>query len=145
MDAIQLNATIVNDSSSTMDLVKGNFWGVGFGYNSSESPYQFVITTYIITTPLGSLIEPGPILSLDLAPGQSMEFIFGTLYPNGGSVAYGTYNFGQADLLFDGGPEEYSGDFSVQVVPEPTNNLLLVFGIGCLLSNKLYRSATLSS
>jgi hypothetical protein len=127
-DIIYLNATIVNDASSTVDLIHQSFMVFGIDPNYSPTPYQF---TFGRTNILDFLDQ---FNGMDLAPGQTLQIVWGRLTPNGGPVVPGTYEFGPSNLAFEGGTTEYTGGFEVQVVPEPASFLLLFVGFACSLA-----------
>ena len=86
---LELRATVYNEASATEHLLGSRFvtvYGEGI-----EDIYNFV-------APLVSVADQ--FATLDLAPGQSMDFVFGRLVPVGGSVAPGEYMGGSFGLAF---------------------------------------------
>jgi hypothetical protein len=131
IDVIYVHATIVNDPSSSTDLTHGSMMSWGIDPSYSQPPYQFVFGPSPGLHPFLDQFD-----NLDLAPGQSLQFVWGYLTPIGGSVAPDTYHFGPGSLSFDSSSTEYSSGFDVHVVPEPASTSLLVVGLGCWFTRK---------
>lgn len=86
---LELRATVYNEASATEHLLGSRFvaaYGEGI-----EDAYDFL-------GPLVSVAEQFALM--DLAPGQSMDFVFGRFAPVGGSIAPGDYMGGGFALTF---------------------------------------------
>lgn len=135
---LELHATIYNEASADEHLLGSRFvaaYGEGI-----ESAYDFL-------QPTQSLVEQ--FAAMDLAPGQSMDFVFGRLAPIGGQLLPGSYSGGGFALAFrdasgtevswtpehtlhltvaDGGPVDPG-----QTVPEPGSLALAAACLGALV------------
>src|SRR5262249_15666894 len=75
-----------------------------------------------------------PLLGLDLAPGQSFSYVFGTLTPIGGAAPVGVYPADpnatlSLELLSGAVTAEVSLNTFVVRVPEPSGSALLGAGL----------------
>lgn len=84
-----LHATVYNEASATEHLLGSRF--LTASGEGIESVYDF----FGPEIPLAQQFA-----SMDLAPGQSMDFVFGRLVPVGGQVALGDYVGGGFSLSF---------------------------------------------
>lgn len=84
-----LQATVYNEASATEHLLGSRFVGA-FG-EGIEFAYDFLAPE----VPLAQQFA-----AMDLAPGESMSFVFGRLVPIGGQVALGDYQGGGLSLAF---------------------------------------------
>ncbi|MEO3690989.1 PEP-CTERM sorting domain-containing protein [Roseateles paludis] len=133
-ETLQLHAHIHNSPTSTERLLGTRF--VSFYGEGLEGLYNFAPST-------PSLVEQ--FAQLDLAPGESMDFIFGLLVPINGHVEPGVYGGGGYSLNFrdaEGAEVSWQPEASLAIrvvdrgtpddpqhVPEPTTAALAALGL----------------
>jgi hypothetical protein len=146
-DRIPITATITNSAASdqTFDPFELSSWGYTYSTESSNRAHEY----YFLRDP--RFEYPGPrqtlwteLGGLVLTPGESHQFLFFVLVPSngitgGGSVPYGSYDFGQFNLYFDSNNganlDHYyvaQNELTVNVVPVPAAVWLLVSGVAGL-------------
>ncbi|HEY0957275.1 MAG TPA: PEP-CTERM sorting domain-containing protein [Roseateles sp.] len=131
---LELHATVYNEASATEHLL-GSRFVAAFG-EGIEDAYDFV-------GPLVSVAEQFALL--DLAPGQSMDFVFGRLVPVGGKLAPGDYMGGGFALTFrdqNGAAVSWTPEHTLMVtvadgaptsdLPEPASLALALSCLGAL-------------
>lgn len=133
-ETLRLTARIHNSAVSNEHLLGARF--VGFYGEGLEGLYDFAPST-------PSLAEQ--FAQLDLAPGESMDFIFGLLVPINGHVEPGVYGGGSYSLSFrdsEGADVSWQPEASLAIrvadrstpddpqhVPEPTTAALAALGL----------------
>jgi hypothetical protein len=137
-DSIIVRATLFNEPSSTEDLKQ--IQGVGAIFSGDlQKTYNFTFG------PTGNSSEFSlQFFGVDLAPGQSYPFIYGSLTPIGGAASPGIYPADPATIGLDlpGTASVQTNSlntFSVQVVPEPSTMFLFGTGVACLTAGRLRR------
>jgi hypothetical protein len=118
-DEIVINATLFNETSSTITITP-NFIGGTVFTGPLQSKYDFQVPP-----------EWGIQFShISLHPGESFPFVWGRLFPIGGYVSPGSYvsDFALFGVGFGsvGGSKQPQNSFTVQVVPEPCALVLLL-------------------
>jgi hypothetical protein len=132
-DAILVTATLYNDPLSDGNLV---FQGVGASFTGDmQKLYDFTFGP-----PDGNFAVQ--FFNLDLAPGESFPFVWGSLVPIGGFVPPGTYGPDPAFLTLHTTVIFPSNAFQVIVVPEPCSFILAFLACVGLLGAKFIRRAS---
>lgn len=143
-ETLELRATVFNEASATEHLLGSRFlaaYGEGIG-----EAYDFLMPTL-------SLAEQ--FAGMDLAPGQSMDFVFGRLVPVGGKAAPGGYLGGGFSLAFldaSGAEVSWTPEFNLylsvseddptapgQALPEPGSMGLAAACLGALVLQRRRR------
>lgn len=108
MDTVVVYGTLFNNSASDENL------GVIGGFQMQPPGFDFEIGGFC-TIPNGYSLQWGPDGSLqnqfegvNLAPGETFDFVFATLTPNGGAVPLSTYSYTGQLQLFKAAPDRPS-------------------------------------
>lgn len=144
---LELRATVYNEASATEHLLGSRFLA-GFG-EGIEDAYAFLAPTV-------SLAEQ--FATLDLAPGQGMDFVFGRLVPVNGRVAPGAYGGGSFSLAFldaRGAEVSWMPEHSLHIdvaertqgnnLPEPATLLLSAASLGVLALQRRRKTRVMRS
>lgn len=142
-DTISLNAVLVNEASSTEHITWASLQGFWVNHTGDG--------TYTYATPTVGLDVQ--FAGVDLAPGESFEFVFGRYLPSAAPVAEGQYwgdSFGIAMRDAAGKPSSWTPDHSYLItvaaqgdpggsVPEPGVPSLLAAALGALAFTRRQR------
>ena len=126
-DTAVLNAVLFNDVSSTANITYASFSGASDSRITANSPYTFSFG------PNGDFFSQ--FGGINLAPGQSYNFVFGTETPMDSPVAEGTSVQDLASLSlgnFGTIAQNYQitvGEGSTSVVPEAPSLILMIVGL----------------
>jgi len=117
-DTVLMTATIHNDISSTENLVRPG-WAMGWGPGTIPAVGGPTANKYDF--------DFGPFFNLDLTPGNSFTFLWGTLTPWSGQIPVGTYETSAPRITINN--VDIRRKFQLYVVdaavPEPSTLLLL--------------------
>lgn len=127
---VELQATITNSSLSDQSLALSQFYGAGISYGDKEvDNYSFSF---------GSISQElyEQFAGIVLNPGESFNFVYGTLSPLNSIAESGLYNYFDVDLKFGwDNPVAYfaNNDFTFSVastnVSEPGSAFMLMLGL----------------
>ena len=132
-NTITLNATIYNDASSTQSIFSNTFITYGMGWGSIFGPgnpytYSSGVDGWLLNQFIG----------VEVAPGDSFDFVFATLTPKNGLVDVGIYTSDYLMIAMKTDNIQLIKSVEINVntipVPEPSTIALLCIGLfGILL------------
>jgi len=106
-DSVTMEATLVNLSTSGEHILGSDLTVMIYHFGTTSPNYSFSFGPVFIQ-----------FAGLDLAPGESFGFTFGTLTPVAPPVPFGVYSSPHSILQLQGTDFD-AGTFEVHVVPEP--------------------------